>query len=201
MIMFFIGFVGVWLPGPDMFLIFRTSINDGFRKAIYTLFGILTGNLIYILFVILGISLYLEKFINYILLFGSLYIIYVGFFSLKLKKDNLIIKNNSIKNHSNFTKKSYYLNGLMTNLSNPKAILYFTSVLLPAFYEEILLWNFVLFFIGVIFAFLSIIFIGVFLGNKIPNEFLYYINLVFSLVFIFYGLYLGFEAIQFLFDL
>lgn len=190
---FLIGFIGVWLPGPDMLLVFKISLNFGFRKALVVLLGILTGNIIYIMPIVLGFYFYIKNFINFLLIPGSIFIIYIGI-------SNLI----SIKNFENFTKKTqnysdknYYFIGLFTNLSNPKAMIYFSAVLLPAFQKDDLVILFLLvFFVGVILAFLSIILTGIFLTDLIKVRFIKFINIIFSFVFIFYGSFLLVQSIR-----
>lgn len=189
---FLIGFVGVWLPGPDMFLVFKTSLNEGFRKALLILFGILTGNLIYIMPIIFGFYFYIKNFILFLLIPGSIFIIYIGISNL------VSIKNfeNFIKKTHSYSNKNYYFIGLFTNLSNPKAMIYFSAVLLPAFQKEDLIVLFLLsFFVGVILAFLSIILIGILLLDWIKIWFIKFINIIFSFVFIFYGLFLLIQSI------
>lgn len=190
---FFIGFLGVWLPGPDMLLIFRTSINFGFKKAFWTLLGILTGNLIYLLPVVLGVYFYVKDFINYILFLGSFYILYMGVSSLRLKKDENLLKKEIDTKHS---RSNDYVKGLFSNLSNPKAMLYFASVLLPSSRKEAFLIDIGFFLIGVILAFFSIIIVGIFLSNSIQDKYIHIINFVVSFIFIGYGLYMSMNAIK-----
>ncbi|MFN3603830.1 MAG: LysE family translocator [Leptonema sp. (in: bacteria)] len=191
---FLIGFLGVFLPGPDMLLILRISLSSKIQNAFLTLFGILTGNFVYVIPVFFGISIYLKKFINYFLILGSLYLIYIGFSSLRIREQTFF-KQLNVPNH--YTNP--YLLGLFTNLSNPKAMLYFASVLLPAFQMESSLFLLVSFFLGVISAFVSLIFIGVSISNWIESHLLYKIQIIFSILFIGYGITLFINGLNFFF--
>jgi threonine/homoserine/homoserine lactone efflux protein len=187
--LFFIGFLGVLIPGPDMLLVIRTSLLDGYKKSLLVLLGILTGNFIYVLPVILGYSLLIKEFIPFVMLLGGLYILYLSFLILKEKPTK-----NIQDNKKNFI-KSYYFIGLLTNLSNPKAMLYFASVLLPILIESKERFYFYIFsfFIGVVIAFLFLIFFANSIQNLRNNDyFIRFINFLFFLVFFSYGIYLIF---------
>jgi len=189
--LFFIGFVGVLIPGPDMLLVIRTSMFYGYKKGIQVLLGILTGNVIYVLPVLLGFSVILNEFISYLSVLGGLYIIYLSFQVLKIKP---------IENHSENSKQmNFYTKGLFTNLSNPKAMLYFASIFLPALMESLsnqflLIFSF---FVGVILAFLMLIFLGEFFYHFLQNKRnIKKINYIFFIIFFIYGIYIIYLGIK-----
>ncbi|GIX40938.1 MAG: threonine export protein RhtC [Leptospiraceae bacterium] len=190
--LFLIGYLGVLIPGPDMLLVIRTSILYGYKDSIYTLLGILSGNIIYIFPVILGYTFLIEKYIPYLMIIGGIYIIYLSFLMLKKNQNNKTT-------HYNKSIKSFYLLGLFTNLSNPKAILYFASVLLPALIEKDIKIYFLMlsFFIGVILAFLMLIYFASFIQNFLQNQkYIKYINIGFFFVFFNYGIYLLYQGFK-----
>lgn len=113
-------------PGPDTLMVIRESSlgkHNGFACA----FGISLGVLVYSLLIILGLSLLLQQyhFIHYLIsLFGAVYLFYVG---IKLIKSRGM-KETSFKKHHVKLKRKSIKTGFITNISNPKAMIYFTSV-------------------------------------------------------------------------
>lgn len=178
--LFAIGFFGVWIPGPDMLLVLRTSIVSGKPAALKVLLGILTGNFLYLLPVLLGYSMILESLVPFFFLFGGMYLIFLSAGFRKLSRSELPVDNREEHN--------LYRKGLLTNLSNPKAMVYFSSVLLPALLAKSQLFlSFAVFFSGVISAFLMIIL----LGEKVRHIFSRYsrvLGYVFFVVFFLYGI-------------
>lgn len=190
--LFLIGFVGVLLPGPDMLLVITTTLYYGTKKALITLLGILTGNIIYIIPVLLGSYLIFYEFIPWIMILGGLYLIYIGWFIFTSRKQ-------TIKEFDDINKtktKNFYFKGLLTNLSNPKAMLYFASILLPSIlkYDKSYI---MIFFLGVILAFLMLIISSKSMIVLLKHtKYFYYSNFLFSFIFIFYGLYLFLNGIN-----
>ena len=189
--LFLIGFIGVLIPGPDMLLVVRTSIFYGYKKGIQVLLGILTGNGIYVLSVLLGFSVILNEFISYLSILGGLYIIYLSFQVLKIESVEIPSENSKQAN--------FYAKGLFTNLSNPKAMLYFASILLPALMESLsnqflLIFSF---FVGVILAFLMLIFLGDFFYGLVQDKKnLKKTNYIFFIIFFIYGIYIIFLGVK-----
>jgi RhtB (resistance to homoserine/threonine) family protein len=133
----YLGFIitGILLnitPGADTMYILTRSISQGRRVGIYSVLGITTGGLIHTTLAAFGLSIILAKssfVFNAIKYIGVAYIIYLGI--------KMIIEGNSLFN--NKTQKigatdlfKIYLQGLLTNLLNPKVALFFLS-LLPQF--------------------------------------------------------------------
>ena len=111
-------------PGPDTAIVIRQvslyGRNEGFKTAI----GIGIGIYLHCLLAINGISLIitsneLYKFI--ISIIGSVYIMYLGI-------NMLISKSENINNDSKSTPKNSMLIGLITNVFNVKAFLFFVSL-------------------------------------------------------------------------
>ena len=111
-------------PGPDTAIVIRQvslyGRNEGFKTAV----GIGIGIYLHCLLAINGISLIitsneLYKFI--ISIIGSVYIMYLGV-------NMLISKSENINNDSKSTPKNSILIGLITNVFNVKAFLFFVSL-------------------------------------------------------------------------
>ena len=112
-------------PGPDTAIIIRQVNLHGRMAGIYAAFGIGVGIYLHCLLAINGISLFiisndLYKFI--ISLIGSVYIFYLGIMMV-LPRD--IVIDNTVNN--NFMRSSF-LTGLITNIFNAKAFLFFVSL-------------------------------------------------------------------------
>ncbi|MAQ42983.1 MAG: hypothetical protein CMG25_00605 [Candidatus Marinimicrobia bacterium] len=119
----------VMSPGPDFALIVRQSLCYNRKISIITSLGIGFGILFHIFLSITGVGIIIS---NSIILFdiikisGGLYLMFLGYNSIAsnvkivLKVDQ---KSKNIKNNINA-----FLNGLITNILNPKATLFFLSL-------------------------------------------------------------------------
>ncbi|MCS7204810.1 MAG: LysE family translocator [Leptospiraceae bacterium] len=180
--LFLIGFLGVYLPGPDMLLVIRTSLFYGRKEALIVLMGILSGNVIYLMPVILGYAIVVQEGIGFLFVFGGIFLIWMSFKIRKITEIDFSITKD--------TPKNFYFLGLFTNLSNPKAVLYFSSVLLPSLLKnpKEQLFSILSFFVGVVLAFLSLILFHHWVKEFI-KKYLKILNFVFFLLFFSYGMY------------
>ena len=111
-------------PGPDTAIVIRQVSLYGRKEGFKTAVGIGIGIYLHCLLAINGISLIitsneLYKFI--ISIIGSVYIMYLGI-------NMLISKSENINNDSKSTPKNSILIGLITNVFNVKAFLFFVSL-------------------------------------------------------------------------
>ena len=173
-----IGFIAAVTPGPDILLIIHTTINNSAKAALKLLSGILSGNIIMIIIVFfgfssLGNSVYFQIFVSF---FGAIYLLYTAKNIFKNRKKE--IKSSSLNINS------LYKKGLFVNISNPKAIIFFSAVLSPFIDRNSLVSNLTSLFIGIILAFLVVIFATSYLRQNIlkPRTFMI-INTVSSCVF------------------
>ena len=159
-------------PGPDFALITRQSLRFNRRVAIWTSLGIGVGILFHCLLAITGLFILItsnELFSITLKIIGSAYLLYLGINSVigNQKKSKLEEKDND-----NLDKFNGFVVGLITNITNVKAILFFVTVFsvvidaensLPLIYYGVymalatFLW----------FAFISY----VFTSNKFKNRF------------------------------
>ena len=124
--------IAVISPGPDFALVIRQSIQYNRKTAIISSIGIASGILIHISYCLLGVAFLLS---NYVILYDLLkficafYLFYLGLQSLIQKNSN---NNNSReKSLSKKIKINYfdaYKEGLITNVLNVKATLFFLSL-------------------------------------------------------------------------
>ena len=122
----FIHLIAVSTPGPDTLVVIKES-SISKNNGLFCIFGICLGVLLYTSLIILGLSAILNThhFIHTIIsTLGVFYLCWIGINLLKSKG----IQFSSLKKVEIRAKRKSIRNGLLTNLSNPKAIIYFTSV-------------------------------------------------------------------------
>ncbi|MBC7930895.1 MAG: LysE family translocator [Rubrivivax sp.] len=119
-------------PGPAVFLVVSQGMKAGFKPSLRGTLGILSGNAIYFALSALGLgallmaSATLFQIIKYL---GAAYLIFIGVRMLISKSETP-----KADEPAALPKRSLRLfsQGLITQLSNPKAIVFFTA-LLPQF--------------------------------------------------------------------
>ena len=121
--------LAVMSPGPDFTVVLKQSFSNGRLSAIFTSLGIAVGILLHVLFCIIGIAYvitttpFLFQIFKYIGVFYLFYIGFKSFFNLSY--------NDSIYDNATIKRKTYYksfLLGLITNVFNPKATIFFLSL-------------------------------------------------------------------------
>lgn len=130
-----LGLIGIHLlalmvPGPDFFLVLRTSLTYGWRETVSASIGVALGVIIWAALAVLGIRAIFQQFpfLNLLLMgFAVVYLFYLGSLLLREAWQRKVVSLNAEKPPANI-KRNFFLTGLLTNLSNPKAIMYFASV-------------------------------------------------------------------------
>lgn len=117
-------------PGQDMILVMSRSISQGARAGVVTAAGVSTGLLGHTLLASLGLGALLmasESLFTAVKIAGSAYLVYMGITHFWHNKLNI-----DIQNMPAMPLKKLYVQGALSNLSNPKiAIFYFAY--LPQF--------------------------------------------------------------------
>jgi len=119
-------------PGPGVFTVVARSMAGGFLSGLATVLGIVFGDYIFIVLSVCGLaalSSAMGGFFAFIKYAGAMYLIFLGM-KLLLAKSNSV----EIKPASKQSLSSNFLAGLVTTLSNPKAILFYVSFF-PAFVD------------------------------------------------------------------
>ena len=114
-------------PGPDFALVTRQSLRYNRKVAIWTSLGIGAGILFHSLLAITGLVLLItsnELFSTILKIIGSLYLLYLGVNSILGSKEEVNIE----EENTNTDKFNGFLAGLITNITNVKAILFFVTV-------------------------------------------------------------------------
>lgn len=103
--------------------VLNNSASLGRKEGILSALGIMTGGMIYNIIAAAGLSSLLYVFPNLlsvIKIIGGLYLLYVGIISLKDRHSGEIQNPKAIKNNC-------YTRGVITNLANPKILLFFVT--------------------------------------------------------------------------
>lgn len=115
-------------PGADTLYILGRGVSQGRKSAIISALGISAGCLVHTILAAFGLSAILEKSIfafNIVKWIGALYLIYLGIKSFKTKE--IVFENN--ENTQVISSKKIFLEGVITNVLNPKVALFFLSFL------------------------------------------------------------------------
>ncbi|UOQ58811.1 LysE family translocator [Leucobacter allii] len=128
-----LGLLAAWaaaiaLPGPDVFLLLRLGIRRR-RAAVLAALGIMTGNLVWILVSVLGLTAILAAvpgLLPALQLTGAAVLGWLGARSIHGGVAQL--RSGGAAEPSQVSTRPWLL-GLTTNLANPKALIFFTALL------------------------------------------------------------------------
>ncbi len=121
--------IGAISPGPDFAIVLRQSITQGRKSAIFTSLGISLAILIHGAYTILGLgiiisqSLFLFTMIKYA---GVGYLLFLGISALLAPAPRQL--NEPEKSTQSLNALKSFSIGFLTNLLNPKAMLFFISL-------------------------------------------------------------------------
>ncbi|VEC01746.1 Threonine efflux protein [Cedecea lapagei] len=122
--------VALMSPGPDFFFVSQTAVSRSRKEAMMGVLGITAGVMVWAGVALLGLHLILEKMAwlhNIIMVGGGLYLCWMGYQMLRgaFRKESKSEESPKVELASG---GKSFLKGLLTNLANPKAIIYFGSV-------------------------------------------------------------------------
>lgn len=122
--------IGAISPGPDFAMVLRQSIAHGREAAIFTSAGIASAILVHGTYTLLGIGLLVSQSLllfSLLKLVGAAYLIWLGIGALRAPApkapDNL-----DAPSRRDMPPMKAYRIGFLTNLLNPKAVLFFLSL-------------------------------------------------------------------------
>jgi RhtB (resistance to homoserine/threonine) family protein len=117
------------IPGPDVAVVMKNSLLRSRTDGIATAFGIAFGNCIYVSLVLAGLGVVIMQSVvafSVIKYLGAAYIVYLGVKLLYAKPhDDLSVSAGGPLARSSF---EAFREGLLTNLGNPKFMLFLLSV-------------------------------------------------------------------------
>lgn len=121
-------------PGPSQLLILSNALSNGYKRSLMTVAGDLTANLLQMVAAACGVALLITSYpntLNIIKWAGVSYLVFIGLKQIfSSHKDKLIDKR-----RKNKTLKRLYMDGFITSLTNPKAVVFFAS-LFPQFIQD-----------------------------------------------------------------
>jgi len=125
-----VHFVALMSPGPDFFFVSQTAVSRSRKEAMMGVLGITAGVMVWAAVALLGLNLILAKMAwlhTIIMVGGGLYLCWMGYQMLRgaLKKE---AANSDAPQVELAAGGRSFVKGLLTNLANPKAIIYFGSV-------------------------------------------------------------------------
>lgn len=127
-----VHFIALMSPGPDFFFVSQTAVSRSRKEAMMGVVGITLGIVIWAGVALLGLNLLLQKMAwlhQIIMVGGGLYLLWMGW--QMLRSAHRQHKQASQQDASPVAlpeKGRSFLKGFLTNLSNPKAVIYFGSV-------------------------------------------------------------------------
>jgi threonine/homoserine/homoserine lactone efflux protein len=123
-------------PGPGVFATISRSLASGFVPSLGVICGIVTGDIIFLLFAIMGMSVIAQimgDLFILIKLIGGAYLIFLGI-KIWRSKPVLVKEFPPQKKEKKGLKYGNFLSGLVITLSNPKVILFYCGFL-PTFLD------------------------------------------------------------------
>ncbi len=114
-------------PGPDMLYTAARSLSKGTKAGIFSTLGIFTGCLFHITAAVFGLSKIIQESIfvfSVIKYAGAAYLVYLGIKSIFNRRKNATIEKLPV-----MSDRKIYMQGLVTNLLNPKVAIFFLSFL------------------------------------------------------------------------
>lgn len=124
-------FVAQLSPGPDVLLIAKSAASNTRTNTLKIIAGISAGIVVWVVLTLMGFTVLVEQFPwiqQVLMLVGGLFLAKMGWGMLNgglktLKQEVALDSSGELEKPQN-----YFLQGLFTNLSNPKTLIYFSSV-------------------------------------------------------------------------
>lgn len=132
----------VMMPGTDTTVVVKNTLKEGNKGGYATILGIISGLVVHTLAAVVGLSAIIASsslLFEIIKYAGVAYLLYVGIITLFSTPNGLAVSltaanNEGVTDSGNVSSKSSYIQGLYSNVLNPKSfIFYFTF--LPQFVD------------------------------------------------------------------
>ncbi|CDT84757.1 LysE family translocator [Vibrio coralliirubri] len=162
------------LPGPDMLLIASSSMSFGRKVGVFASLGNATSGIILTVLAAMGVSALIAMSpvaLKALHLLGGTYLLKMGWDCLRTEQGN------APELSDNFAAKVYYQRALISNLLNPKALVFFV-MFLPQFVstnieatsgEQMLVLGLLLNVLGLTFNFLLVALVGTIGKSLVEN--------------------------------
>ncbi|MDR4896207.1 threonine export protein RhtC [Yersinia kristensenii] len=122
--------VALMSPGPDFFFVSQTAASRSRREAMMGVVGISLGIVVWAGVALMGLNLILQKMAwlhEIIMVGGGLYLCWMGWQLLKSARSKQNVSEGEVPVALPARGRTF-VRGFLTNLSNPKAVIYFGSV-------------------------------------------------------------------------
>jgi amino acid exporter len=133
--------LGVISPGPNFLIVAERSIASGFRAGFAAGLGVATGDAIYAAAGLLGLATLVTRagwLFAAVKVLGGLYIAWIGLSMIRRSGPGTEVPP-SARGRSLSAGRSFRL-GLLTDLSNPKTVVFFASIFATAYDPSFPLW-------------------------------------------------------------
>ncbi|WKV49315.1 MULTISPECIES: threonine export protein RhtC [Dickeya] len=122
--------IALMSPGPDFFFVSQTAASRSRREALMGVLGITLGVLVWAAIALMGLHLLLERMAwlhRLVMIGGGLYLCWMGWQMLRSALRKREQQEGDVTVALPQRGKTF-MRGFLTNLSNPKALIYFGSV-------------------------------------------------------------------------
>jgi len=125
-------FVAQLSPGPDILLIAKSAASTTRQNALKIIAGISAGIVVWVILTLVGFTVLIDQFpwIQQVLMvLGGVFLAKMGWAMLKGGVHSFKNRHQTDDDtNGQVQAKNYFMLGLWTNLSNPKTLIYFSSV-------------------------------------------------------------------------
>lgn len=125
-------FVAQLSPGPDVLLIAKSAASTTRQNALKIIAGISAGIVVWVVLTLAGFTVLIEQFPwvqQVLMLLGGIFLAKMGWAMLKGGVRSFRNKHQPEDDSNELAQPTnYFMLGLWTNLSNPKTLIYFSSV-------------------------------------------------------------------------
>lgn len=118
-------------PGPDFFFISQVAASASRKQSFQAVCGITLGVFIWALLAILGLNILLQQLPwlhRGIMALGGGYLLYLSYLLTRSALAAHQAKQTDSPSQAPTIQRNFFMKGLLTNLSNTKALIYFVSV-------------------------------------------------------------------------
>ena len=131
-----VSLIAAICPGPDFFIIMKNSLRYSRRAGMMTAFGVALALIVHLSYTVVGIAVLIQENVliyNLMKYAGAVYLFYLGFSGLRSSCNQSSHKQNTILSAEEDIKAAIsdataVRQGILTNLLNPKAALFFISL-------------------------------------------------------------------------
>lgn len=127
-----------FLPGIDMSLALSLGLSVGFRKTLFMIAGGTISLMIVAFICAIGVGTIILNHPDIFRVFKILAGIYILYVAYSIARSTLVVESKNIK--SQISNKALFIQGFITNFTNPKAWI-FVATLLPPFLDKTSLIN------------------------------------------------------------